>query len=203
MNLRPGTDAAPWLFCCIMPCFQDIYALFLGFQGIMPWSALQFHFLKLVTLTCRSPNGIGTLWIKSLYLAPFVHLSAKKFPPLLIAWNLKKLNQLQVPPSCLHPVGLISIMKKYYYYMDTLWHMFSTLHHICKRSKQTQHTLCHNTSTLSCNCASIWHNLFIDNNNCSGPDFHHQLDNFGFSIYCTCEKAKRVLYSMLTECEIQ
>jgi hypothetical protein len=78
MNLRPGTDAAPWLLYCIMPCFQDINALFLGFQGIMPWSALQFHFLKSVTSTCRSPNGVRTFWIKSVHLAPFVHLSAKK-----------------------------------------------------------------------------------------------------------------------------
>jgi hypothetical protein len=123
---------------------------------------------------------------------PRTFLSAKKFPP-LIALNLKKVDEPKVPPPCLHQVGLISIMKKYYY-MDTLRHMFSTLHHICKRSKQTQHTLCHNTSTLSCNHASIWHNLFfIDNNNCSGPDFHHQLDDFGFSIYCSCKKARRVL----------
>jgi hypothetical protein len=115
----------------------------------------------------------------------------KTFPP-VIAWNLKKVDHLLVPPSCLQQVGLRSIMKKYYY-MDTVWHMFSTLHHICKRSKQTQHTLCHNTSTLSCNHASIRHNLFIGNNNCGGPDFHHQLDNFGFSIYCTCKKARRVI----------
>jgi hypothetical protein len=40
-----------------------------------------------------------------------------------------KVESFSLTKKCLQQIGLRSIMKKYYY-MDTVWHMFSTRHHI-------------------------------------------------------------------------
>lgn len=81
-------------------------------------------------------------------------VSKKNFPP-LIAWSLKKLDQLQVPLACLQQVGLRSIMRKYYY-MDTLWaYVLNSPPHSQTFQTDTTHTLSQYEHTLVQPCLNL------------------------------------------------
>ncbi len=110
--------------------------------------------LKVGHFNLQIPILDRTFWIESVHLAPFVHLSAKKFPP-LIAWNFKKLDQLQVPQSCLQQSGLRSIMRKYYY-MDALWaYVLNSPPHSQTFQTDTTHTLSQYEHTLVQPCLNL------------------------------------------------